>query len=143
MKRAIVTNRRLNPLPLIKKVTRDEHGAVVVFFGVVRNESGGRNVVRLEYEAYREMAEKKIEHIAQEVEGKWGIKDIIIAHRLGSLDIGDVSLLIVVASPHRAEAFAACQYAVDRLKEIVPIWKKEVFVDGEVWVGPQKSINAG
>lgn len=138
MKRAIVTRRPLNPLPLIKKVRRDEHGAVVVFLGVVRNESYGRKVLRLEYEAYREMAEKKIEEIASEVEGKWGIKDTIIAHRLGSMGIGDVSLLVVVGSPHRAEAFAACEYVVDRLKEIVPIWKKEVFEDGEVWVGPQK-----
>ncbi len=138
MKRAIVTSRPLNPLPLIKKVRRDEHGAVVVFLGVVRNESGGRGVVRLEYEAYREMAEKKIEEIAREVEDKWGIKDTIIAHRLGSLEIGDVSLLVVAGSPHRAEAFAACEYVVKRLKEIVPIWKKEVFVDGEVWVGLQQ-----
>lgn len=138
MRKAIVTLRPLNPLPFIKKVRRDEHGAVVVFLGVVRNESKDKKVVRLEYEAYREMAVKKMEQITREVKDRFGIKDMIIAHRLGSLDIGDVSLLIVVASPHRAEVFDACQYAVDRLKEIVPIWKKEVFVDGEVWVGPQK-----
>lgn len=138
MKRAIVTKRALNPLPLIKQVRRDEHGAIVLFLGVVRNESGGRKVVRLEYEAYRGMAKKKIEQIAMEVEEKWGIKDIVIAHRLGTLDIGEISLIIVAASPHRDEAFSACQFAVDKLKEIVPIWKKEVFVDEEVWVGPQK-----
>lgn len=137
MKRAIVTRRPLNPAPLIKKLRKDEHGAVVVFLGVVRNESGGRQVVRLEYEAYREMAENKMEQIAVEVEERWHIPDMVMAHRVGSLEIGDVSLVIAVCSPHRAEAFAACEYAVDRLKEIVPIWKKEVFLDGEVWVGPQ------
>lgn len=137
MKRAVITKRPLNPLPLIKKVRKDEYGAVVVFLGVVRNESEGRRVVRLEYEAYKEMAERKLEEIIQEAEEKWGIKDMIIVHRVGMLDIGEASLLVVAGSPHRAEAFDACQYAISRLKEIAPIWKKEIFSDGEAWVGPQ------
>ena len=138
MKRAKITTRALNPLPLIKNIRKDEHGAVVVFLGIVRNMSEGRKVVQLQYEAYREMAERKMEQIVQEVEQKWRIPDIVIVHRVGNLGIGEVSLIIVVGSPHRAEGFSACQYAVDRLKDIVPIWKKEIFVDGEIWVGPHK-----
>jgi molybdopterin synthase catalytic subunit len=97
----------------------------------------GKSVLYLEYEAYEPMALKKLSEIADEVTEKWGIEDVAIVHRIGRLEIEDVSLVVAIASPHRKEAFQACGYVVDRIKEDVPIWKKEVFEDGEVWVGCQ------
>ena len=122
---------------LYQTVLEDENGAVAVFAGVVRNHTGGKRTDHLVYEAYPEMAEKKMREIGAEIEVRWGITDIGILHRVGKLEIGEISVLIAVSSPHRAEAFAACQYAIDRLKQVVPIWKKEVGEDGESWVeGP-------
>jgi molybdopterin synthase catalytic subunit len=123
---------------LYETVLKDNHGAVITFAGVVRDHSGSKRTSYLEYEAYAEMAEGKMAEIAIEIKEMWAIEDIAILHRVGRLEIGEISVLIVVASPHRAEAFAASQYAIDRLKEIVPIWKKEVGEDGEYWVeGPE------
>lgn len=122
---------------LHREVLRDVHGAVVTFAGVVRDHSGDKKTQYLEYEAYTEMAEKKMAQIGSEVSDKWGIEHIAILHRTGRLEIGEISVLIAVASGHRLEAINACHYAIDRLKEIVPIWKKEVGEDGEYWVeGP-------
>ena len=113
-------------------------GAVVVFLGTVRNNTHGRPVTRLEYEAYPPMAEKKMAEIAQEIAQKWGESlRVAMVHRTGKLDIGEVSVAVAVAAPHRKDAFEACQYAMNRLKQIVPIWKREVWVDGEAeWVKP-------
>ena len=132
-----ITNRALDPQPITAAVRRDSNGAVVTFLGATRRNSMGKGVLYLEYEAYEPMALKKLSEIADEVTEKWGIEDVAIVHRIGRLEIEDVSLVVAIASPHRKEAFQACGYVVDRIKEDVPIWKKEVFEDGEVWVGCQ------
>ena len=132
-----ITQQKLDPRPITASVMRDRNGAVVTFLGITRRTSHGKIVLHLEYEAYEAMVLKELERITLEVTSKWGIKDIAIAHRMGHLDIEDISLVVAVASPHRKEAFKACEYIVDRIKETVPIWKKEVFEDGEVWVGCQ------
>ena len=112
-------------------------GAVVLFLGTVRNNTDGRAVKGLEYEAYPPMAEKKMAEIAQEVSEKWGLDRVAMIHRVGKLEIGEVSVAVAVASPHRKAAFEAGQYAMDRLKQVVPIWKREVWADGEAeWVKP-------
>ena len=118
-------------------VAAPEAGAVVLFFGTVRNNTEGRPVKSLEYEAYPPMAEKKMAEIADEISNKWGITRVAMIHRVGRLDIGEVSVAVAVASPHRKDGFEACQYAMNRLKQIVPIWKREVWADGEAeWVKP-------
>ncbi len=109
-------------------------GALVDFLGVVRDHSRGRKVVELEYHAYKPMAEKKLRQIGDEISKRWGIDAVAIVHRVGKLQIGDTAVVISVASPHRAEAFAACKYAIDRIKQIVPIWKKEYGEDGAEWI---------
>lgn len=113
-------------------------GAVVVFLGTVRNNTDGRPVTRLEYEAYPPMAEKKMAEISQEIAQKWGdTLRVAMVHRTGKLEIGEVSVAVAIASPHRKNGFEACQYAMNRLKQIVPIWKREVWTDGEAeWVKP-------
>ena len=116
---------------------RDSNGAVVTFLGATRRTSMDKTVLYLEYEGYVPMALKKLREIADEVAQKWPIQDISILHRIGRLEIEDISLVVAIASPHRKEAFQACGYVVDRIKETVPIWKKEVFEDGQVWVGCQ------
>jgi molybdopterin synthase catalytic subunit len=120
---------------LAELVRTDECGAVCTFLGVARLHSRGREVVHLEYEAYPEMAEKKMAEIAGEIRKRWGTDRVAMLHRTGVLEIGEASVGIAVASPHRREAFEACQYAIDRLKTIVPIWKKEVWSNGEQWIG--------
>lgn len=124
----------LDPRALEQSLTKPEHGAVVTFQGVVRNNALGRKVAYLEYQAYAPMAEKVLRQIIGEVAERWSIADMGVWHRTGRLEIGETSLLVVVCSPHRKEAFEACGYAVDRIKAIVPIWKKEVAEDGESWV---------
>ena len=125
---------------LYDDVLKDRHGAVVTFAGVVRDHSGDKKTQYLEYDAYAPMAEKLMALLGAEVGDNWGVDEIAILHRIGRLEIGEISVLIAVASPHRLEAIQACHYAIDRLKEIVPIWKKEVGEDGEYWVeGPNKA----
>ena len=124
----------LDPERVTSLVRKDTNGAVVTFLGTTRNDFQGRRVVTLEYEAFEEMAVKKLEEIRREIQAEFSIEDIAIAHRIGTVPIGEVSLVVAVASPHRVEAFQACHKAVDRLKETVPIWKKEVFEDGSRWV---------
>ena len=116
-------------------VRTDADGAVIVFRGVARRFSRGRDVVHLEYEAYPEMAEKVMAEIGDEMKTRWPITEVAIVHRTGVLEIGQASVAIAVSAPHRGEAFAAAQYAIDRLKQIVPIWKKEVWSDGSQWIG--------
>jgi molybdopterin synthase catalytic subunit len=120
--------------PLVEQVRKNSNGAVVTFLGVVRGLSRGRTVLYLEYEAYREMALRKLRQVADEVQEKWAIDDIAIVHRVGHLEVGERSVGIAVGAPHRKVAFEACEYAIDRLKEIVPIWKKEVWEGGEAWI---------
>lgn len=130
-----VTAEPLDPEELVRAVRQDESGAVVLFFGVARNHSEGRRVLALEYEAYPEMAEKKLREVAGEVRARWPVTGIGALHRTGRLAIGETSLLVAVSSAHRQEAFEACHYAVDRIKQIVPVWKKEIWEDGEgEWV---------
>ena len=137
-----ITDEVIEPDSLYQSALRDENGAVVTFAGVVRNHSDGKRTDHLVYEAYADMAEKKMREIGDEVRSRWGIEDFGILHRIGRLEIGEISVLIVVSSPHRSEAFAACQYAIDRLKQIVPIWKKEVGEDGESWVEGPKAAHS-
>ena len=126
---------------LYKRVLKDYNGAIVTFAGVVRDHSGDKRTDYLVYEAYKDMAEKKMVEIGIEVKKRWQVDDIAALHRIGRLEIGDISVLIAVGSPHRAEAFEACRYYIDRLKETVPIWKKEVGENGEAWVeGPQVAV---
>lgn len=110
-----------------------EDGAVVVFEGVVRNHTRGRRTLHLEYEAYEEMALKEMETLAGQALERFAVRDVALVHRLGRLEIGEASVLIVVASAHRSAAFDACRWLIDTLKKTVPIWKKEFFVDGAVW----------
>jgi molybdopterin converting factor subunit 1 len=114
-------------------------GAIVTFVGTTRRDNAGRNVLRLEYEAYEPMALAEMRKLAQEAGERWNIVRIAIAHRVGFVDIGETSVAIAVSAAHRAEAFEACRFAIDRLKEVVPIWKKEYFEGGEVWIGCQTS----
>jgi molybdopterin synthase catalytic subunit len=131
----LVTAEPLDQQALFDAVRVDEAGAVVLFHGVARNNSEGRRVVALEYDAYVSMAEKKLREVADEVEGQFPIERIAIHHRIGRLAIGETSLLVAVSSAHRREAFEACHRAVDRIKQIVPIWKKEIWEDGDgAWV---------
>ena len=132
-----ITDKAIDPRPVTASVRRDSNGAVVTFLGTTRRTSMGKTVLHLEYEAYRPMALRKLREIADEIVQKWRIEDVSIVHRIGRLEIEDISLVVAVASPHRREAFQACGYVVDRIKESVPIWKKEVFEDGQEWVGCQ------
>jgi len=118
---------------LLGAIKRPEDGAAVVFEGIVRNHTRGRHTLYLEYEAYEEMALKQMEELAQRALTEFKIRDVVIVHRLGRLEIGETSVLIVVASAHRAAAFDACRWLIDTLKRTVPIWKKEYFEDGAVW----------
>ena len=115
-------------------VADDAAGGTTVFIGTVRNQTKGKRVQRLEFEAYIPMAEKEMRKIAEAVEEKWNALKIAIHHRVGILQVGEIPVIIAVSTPHRKAAFEACEYAIDTLKETVPIWKKEIFEDGEEWV---------
>jgi molybdopterin synthase catalytic subunit len=129
-----LTNGVLDPEKVTAKVRRDTNGAVVTFLGTTRDNFEGKRVLTLEYEAFEEMAVKKMEEVRKELMAEFGLEQIAISHRIGTVGIGEISLIIAVGSPHRKEAFYACHKAVDRIKEIVPIWKKEVYQDGSRWV---------
>jgi molybdopterin synthase catalytic subunit len=121
--------------PLQRTAAHD--GALALFVGVVRNEHAGRSVLHLEYEAYESMALSEMQAIEREARRSWPITEIRIVHRLGRMEIGEASVAVAVASPHRREAFEACRFAIDTLKKTVPIWKKEFYADGAVWLdGP-------
>jgi len=129
-----VTEDEITAQMVIEAVEHPGAGAIATFLGTVRDHSRGRRVLYLEYDAYPEMAERTLRQIGEEIRERWGLDRVAIVHRIGRLEIGEASVAIAVAAPHRAEAFEACRYAVDRLKEIVPIWKKEVWEGGEYWV---------
>ena len=123
---------------LIAGAQRPDCGAVSAFLGTTRvDESEGASVDYLEYEAYRPMADRKLEEVGAEIEEKWDVRHVAIVHRIGRVDPGEASVAIVVASPRRGPAFEASRHAIERIKEIVPIWKREVWSDGYVWVGSQ------
>jgi molybdopterin synthase catalytic subunit len=130
-----ITSKPVSVQSVIDKVRKNSQGAVVTFVGTVRDNSEGKAVLYLEYEAYTEMAEKKIKEITSEINDRWGIKDVGVVHRVGRIELGEIVVVIAVGSGHRSEAFEACKYAIDRIKEIVPIWKKEFYADGSKWVG--------
>lgn len=125
--------------PLIEQncldfVKSDDVGGIVVFVGTVRNQTKGKRVLRLDFEAYKPMAVSEMRKIAEQAIEKFSLKKISIHHRVGTLEVGEVPVVIAASSAHRGAAFDACEYAIDTLKETVPIWKKEIFEDGEVWV---------
>jgi molybdopterin synthase catalytic subunit len=129
-----LTREPLDRNALVEAVTHASVGGIVIFEGVVRDNARGKQVRYLEYDAYIEMAKEQIRAIVAEAERRWGVERVAVAHRFGRLEIGEASVIIVVATPHRAEAFEACHYIIDTLKTTVPIWKKEVATDGEEWV---------
>jgi MoaE-MoaD fusion protein len=128
-----LVRRRIETSEIVERMKAPADGAVVVFEGIVRNHSGGRSTLYLEYEAYEAMAIAKMREIGAEMRGKFSIRRYAMVHRLGRLEIGETSVLIVVCSAHRAAAFDACRHGIDTLKRNVPIWKKEFFRDGAVW----------
>jgi MoaE-MoaD fusion protein len=128
-----LTRERIDAEKLIAEAKSGEDGAVVVFDGIVRNHSRGRETLYLDYEAYEEMALRQMKELAGHARERFGVRHVTIVHRLGRLEIGETSVLIVVASAHRTQAFEACRWLIDTLKKTVPIWKKEHFEDGAVW----------
>jgi molybdopterin converting factor subunit 1 len=119
---------------VVSRVSGPGMGGIVTFVGAVRNRARGRDIRHLEYEAYPEMAEREMERIAAQAAERWPGTKVAIAHRAGHLEIGEIAVVVAAAAPHRAEAFEACRFAIDTLKQTVPIWKKEVATDGEYWV---------
>ncbi len=130
---ATLTRERIDREAVIETLRADEDGALVVFDGVVRNHTRGRRTLYLDYTAYETMALLELNRLVEEARQKFSIREIVVKHRLGRLEIGETSVLIVVASAHRGVAFDACRWMIDSLKKTVPIWKKEYFVDGAVW----------
>ena len=131
--RAAIVRERIDTQQVVETIRHPEDGAAVVFEGVVRNHTRGRQTLYLDYEAYEQMAVEQMEDLAREALGQFAVRDVALVHRLGRLAIGETSVLIVVASAHRGAAFEACRWLIDTLKRKVPIWKKEYFVDGAVW----------
>lgn len=121
--------------PLLAEVRSDADGALACFVGVVRENSRGKRVLYLDYEAYPPMAEVQMQKIFCEAEAQFGLERALVVHRTGRLAIGEASIAIVVATPHRGNAFDACRHLIDRLKESVPVWKKEHYDDGSAWIG--------
>jgi len=136
-----ITLDSLDAAPLTEFVTTEADGAIVTFLGNTRDNNQGRVVDYLDYEAYQPMAENKIAEIIEEMRSKWDLGKIAIAHRTGRVDIGETSMVVAVGSAHRKPAFESALYFVDRLKEVVPIWKKELFEGGEVWIGETPGAN--
>lgn len=147
-----LTSHTLDPDKFTSAVRRGANGAVVTFLGTTRDNFDGKRVLTLEYEAFDEMAVKKLEEVRQELLAEFGLDEIAIGHRIGTVGIGEISLVVAVGSPHRKEGFYACHKAVDRIKEVVPIWKKEIYQDGSRWVAcedhefapePEAALEAG
>jgi len=134
-----ITRTAIRVDPLLRAVRDPAAGAVVTFLGTTRNTNEGRKVVRLEYEAYGRMATREMEALAAQATRRWRLRKVAMVHRTGIVPVGEASVAIAVSAGHRAEAFAACHWLIDRLKEIVPIWKREHFRGGQVWIGAQQS----
>lgn len=132
-----ISKEPINVQEVIDKVVQREAGAITTFIGTVRELTHGRKTLYLIYEAYESMAVKKLEQIGNEIKERWQGSEVAITHRVGKLDITDVAVVIAVSTPHRADAYEANRYAIERIKEIVPIWKKEHWEDGQEWIGNQ------
>ncbi|AEB24166.1 molybdenum cofactor biosynthesis protein MoaE [Bacillus amyloliquefaciens] len=137
MERFQITREPIIAENIVKKVEKREAGAITTFIGTVREWTAGRRTVRLEYEAYEPMAVQMLSQIGDEICAKWEGAEAAITHRVGVLDIGEAAVVIAVSSPHRKAAYEANKYAIERIKQIVPIWKKEIWEDGEEWIGDQ------
>lgn len=137
-----VTNQPIDMQALADLVASPAAGAVATFAGQVRDNARGRGVLVLEYEAYESAAEKALAQIGAEIRERWQVEGVAITHRVGRLSIGEISVGIAVSSGHRAEAFDACRHAIERIKQIVPIWKKEFYADGETWIGSEAEYQA-
>jgi MoaE-MoaD fusion protein len=142
VKRFRVTEDPISEADVSALVASADAGAIVTFLGTVRDNARGRTVLSLAYEAYPPAAERMLDQIGEEIRDRWGIEQVAIVHRFGHLGVGDASVAIAVASAHREDAFDACRYAIDRIKEIVPIWKKEYYEDGETWIGSEAEYQA-
>lgn len=129
-----LTDKALSAQTCIDYVMDGGAGAIDIFIGTVRDNTQGRTVTRLEYEAYEPMAISEMRKIAEQAQQQWPVQKIAIHHRVGTLHIGDAAVVVAVSTPHRAASFEACRFVIDTLKQTVPIWKKEIFEDGEVWV---------
>ncbi|MBH0170529.1 molybdenum cofactor biosynthesis protein MoaE [Fictibacillus sp. 18YEL24] len=138
MKMFKITSEPINNQDVIDSVVHHNAGAISVFIGTVREMTGQKQTKFLHYEAYVPMAEKQLERIGTEIQEKWPSAITAITHRIGTLQISDIAVTIAVSTPHRHDAFEASRYAIERIKEIVPIWKKEHYTDGEEWIGNQK-----
>ena len=132
-----VTNGPIDLQELVRFVTDAEAGAIATFIGTTRNNNDGRTVIALDYDGYGEMAEKELARIGEEAKKRWQICRMAIVHRLGPVQLTEASVVIAVSSGHREAAFAACRFAIEEIKRTVPIWKKEVFEGGEIWIGTQ------
>jgi molybdopterin synthase catalytic subunit len=132
-----VTDKPINLQELVDCVTDPEAGAIATFIGTTRNNNEGRKVIALDYEAYPEMAEKELTRLGEEARRKWQICRMAIVHRVGPVQITEPSVMIAVSAAHREAAFAACRFAIEEIKKTVPIWKKEVYEGGEIWIGTQ------
>lgn len=133
-----IVDHRIDAQQLVAAVARPDAGAIVTFVGTTRNHNAGRPVIRLEYEAYPEMALREMRRIGEEAVERFDATAVAMVHRIGIVEIGEASVAIAVSAAHRDAAFQACRFAIDRLKEIVPIWKKEHYSGGEIWIGPQQ-----
>ena len=138
-----VTQEPLDLQELVRYVTDPEAGAIVTFIGTTRNNNEGRQVIALDYEAYPEMAEKELARLGEEAKRKWKIERMAIVHRIGPVQITEPSVIIAVSAAHRDDAFQACRFAIEEIKKSVPIWKKEVFEGGEIWIGTQSGQPLG
>ena len=137
VKRFRIQTEPLDPRETEALVANPGAGAIATFIGTVRDHGRGKSVTHLDYEAYAPAAELTLAQIGDEIQERWGIGHVAIVHRVGSLPVGEASVVISVASPHRDAAFDACRYAIERIKEIVPIWKKEHYADGAAWLGSE------
>ena len=142
MKNYSITEEKIDVQMLIDLVTHPNAGAICTFIGTVRELTKGKKTLYLEYQAYAEMAEKKLRQIGEEIQEKYSQALVAIVHRVGRLEISDIAVAIAVSTPHRADAFEASRYAIERIKEMVPIWKKENWENGKSWIGDQKEQNA-
>jgi molybdopterin synthase catalytic subunit len=133
-----IVRRRIDLAALDRAVRDPRAGAVVTFVGTTRNENAGRRVRRLEYEAFASMATKEMRGLAAAAVRRWTVRKVAMVHRIGVVPVGEASVAIAVSAGHRGEAFEACRWLIDRLKEIVPIWKKEHYRGGEIWIGAQQ-----
>ena len=131
-----LTSQPLLLADLMSKVSDPTCGGICSFVGTVRNNTDGREVLRLEFESYESMALKELKKIANKASKKWNIRHLLIHHRVGKVEVGELAVIIIAVGTHRDATFSACKYAIDTLKDTVPIWKKEIFTDGSEWVTP-------